>query len=167
MLTKQDIFQTIIDHKETIKSFGVTEMGLFGSYVRDEQNEVSDIDLLQHIKFESDFLLRSSANLTEQKFYKSETYKRAFIRSLAIINKASNRLNINFKQKFQQINWNELIILREKLFQDYNTIDYHLVWQTIVIQIPKLDAQLKQILRNHNKYTNSKFIIQQFKIIKI
>lgn len=46
MLTKQDIFKTIQDNKETIKSFGVTEIGLFGSYVRDEQTENSDIDLL-------------------------------------------------------------------------------------------------------------------------
>ena len=48
MLTKQDIFQTIIDNKEAIKSFGVTEIGLFGSYVRDEQTDESDIDLLIH-----------------------------------------------------------------------------------------------------------------------
>jgi len=46
MLTKQDIFQTIIDNKEAIKSFGVTEIGLFGSYVRDEQTVDSDIDFL-------------------------------------------------------------------------------------------------------------------------
>ena len=36
----------IQDNKETIKSFGVTEIGLFGSYVRGEQNESSDIDFL-------------------------------------------------------------------------------------------------------------------------
>ena len=48
MLTKQDIFQTIIDNKDAIKSFGVTEIGLFGSYVRDEQTDESDIDLLIH-----------------------------------------------------------------------------------------------------------------------
>ena len=46
MLTKQEIFKTIQDNKETIKSFGVTQIGLFGSYVRDEQTENSDIDLL-------------------------------------------------------------------------------------------------------------------------
>lgn len=46
MLTKQDIFQKIIDNKETIKSFGVTQIGLFGSYVRNEQTESSDIDIL-------------------------------------------------------------------------------------------------------------------------
>lgn len=46
MLTKQEIFKTIQDNKETIKSFGVTQIGLFGSYVRGEQTEESDIDFL-------------------------------------------------------------------------------------------------------------------------
>ena len=46
MLNKQDIFKTIQDNKEAIKSFGVTEIGLFGSYVRDEQTSASDIDFL-------------------------------------------------------------------------------------------------------------------------
>jgi len=46
MLTKQEIFKTIQDNKETIKIFGVTQIGLFGSYVRGEQTENSDIDLL-------------------------------------------------------------------------------------------------------------------------
>jgi predicted nucleotidyltransferase len=49
MLTKKEIFQTIIDHKDEIKSFGVTEIGLFGSYVRNEQTEESDIDILVDI----------------------------------------------------------------------------------------------------------------------
>ena len=56
MLTKQDIFQTIIDNKEAIKNFGVTEIGLFGSYVRDEQTDMSDIDfLVDYRKGEMDF----------------------------------------------------------------------------------------------------------------
>ncbi len=49
MLTKQDIFKTIQDNKETIKSFGVTQIGLFGSYVRNEQTSTSDIDFLVDI----------------------------------------------------------------------------------------------------------------------
>jgi len=45
-MNKQDIFQTIIDNKEAIKNFGVNEIGLFGSYIRNEQTSKSDIDLL-------------------------------------------------------------------------------------------------------------------------
>jgi len=46
MINKQDIFQTIIDNKVAIKNFGVNEIGLFGSYVRNEQTAKSDIDIL-------------------------------------------------------------------------------------------------------------------------
>ncbi len=49
MPTKQEIIKTIQDNKELIKSFGVTEIGLFGSYVRNEQTETSDIDFLVDI----------------------------------------------------------------------------------------------------------------------
>ena len=49
MQKKNDIFQTIIDNKEVIKSFGVTQIGLFGSYVRGEQTSTSDIDFLVDI----------------------------------------------------------------------------------------------------------------------
>lgn len=46
MTNKQDILQTIIDNKDAIKKFGVHEIGLFGSYVRNEQTKESDIDIL-------------------------------------------------------------------------------------------------------------------------
>ena len=46
MLTKEKIVKTIQDNASLIKSFGVTEIGLFGSYVRNEQTENSDIDIL-------------------------------------------------------------------------------------------------------------------------
>ena len=52
MLNKKEIFKTIQDNKETIKSFGVTQIGLFGSYVRDEQTIGSDIDFLVDIEKE-------------------------------------------------------------------------------------------------------------------
>lgn len=56
MLTKNEIIKIIQDNKEVIKSFGVTEIGLFGSYVRNEQNENSDIDILvDYKKGEMDF----------------------------------------------------------------------------------------------------------------
>ncbi len=45
-LNKQTILQFIQLNREQIKSFGVVQIGLFGSFVRDEQRPDSDIDLL-------------------------------------------------------------------------------------------------------------------------
>ena len=52
MLNKQYIFSQLTQRKPDIKKFGVNKIGLFGSYVRGEQTENSDIDIL--IEFEKD-----------------------------------------------------------------------------------------------------------------
>lgn len=50
MLTQQDILTRLKDQKPLLREkFYVTEIGLFGSFARNEANENSDIDLLVEI----------------------------------------------------------------------------------------------------------------------
>ena len=44
--TKEFIFQRLKDEREKLASFGVKNMGLFGSFVRGSQTSLSDIDIL-------------------------------------------------------------------------------------------------------------------------
>jgi predicted nucleotidyltransferase len=48
MMTQLKNLRKILqDHKEEInKKYGVTEIGVFGSYVNNKQNDTSDIDIL-------------------------------------------------------------------------------------------------------------------------
>ena len=46
MTSKNIILSVIRTHKPQLVSFGVSRIGLFGSYVRNEQQPQSDIDLL-------------------------------------------------------------------------------------------------------------------------
>ena len=47
MTTLEDINRTIHDHLEDLrKTHGVAEIGVFGSFVRGEQREASDVDIL-------------------------------------------------------------------------------------------------------------------------
>lgn len=53
MLASDEILNFVREHKLTLKEkFFVTEIGLFGSYARNEQTENSDIDFL--VVFEPD-----------------------------------------------------------------------------------------------------------------
>lgn len=45
-LTQQDVVSSVRQHRERIRGFGVTRLGLFGSFVRDEQHHDSDVDVL-------------------------------------------------------------------------------------------------------------------------
>ncbi len=46
MTTKDHILNIIKINKPEISKFGISDIGLFGSYVREEQSKKSDIDLL-------------------------------------------------------------------------------------------------------------------------
>jgi hypothetical protein len=46
MTTKETIIATLKFHKPELSKIGVQAIGLFGSYVRNEQSDKSDIDLL-------------------------------------------------------------------------------------------------------------------------
>lgn len=52
MITKEQIIKTITSTKPELQRFGIRNIGLFGSYLRDEQTKTSDIDIL--IDFEPD-----------------------------------------------------------------------------------------------------------------
>jgi len=51
-MTKQDIKKMLSDNKDILKRYKVKSIALFGSYVRNEQSEDSDIDFL--VEFEKD-----------------------------------------------------------------------------------------------------------------
>ena len=43
---KQQAFERIAAHQSALRQFGAARLGLFGSFVRDEQTEESDIDFV-------------------------------------------------------------------------------------------------------------------------
>lgn len=46
MTTKEHILQTLKAHKADLSQLGISAIGLFGSYIRNEQTPQSDIDVL-------------------------------------------------------------------------------------------------------------------------
>jgi len=52
LMTKNEIISQLKSNKQFLLSFGVQEIGLFGSFLNDNANNSSDIDLLVDIKKE-------------------------------------------------------------------------------------------------------------------
>jgi predicted nucleotidyltransferase len=48
--TKAEVMQVIRDNLDNFKLFGVIEVGLFGSFVREEATDQSDVDLLVNLQ---------------------------------------------------------------------------------------------------------------------
>jgi len=65
MLTKKEMLKNILAEREQIKKYGVKRIGLFGSFIRSEQKETSDVDIL--VEFEKG--MKTFDNYMELKFF--------------------------------------------------------------------------------------------------
>ena len=70
--TKEKASSLIAEHQDRVKSLGVKKIGLFGSFVREEQDAESDVDLL--VEFEQDN--KTFDNFMQLAFLLEELFKR-------------------------------------------------------------------------------------------
>ena len=63
-LDEELVFQIIKENSDEIRKFGISEVGLFGSFVRGKQKEESDIDLLVKF-FRGEKTFRNFINFSE------------------------------------------------------------------------------------------------------
>ena len=71
-MTRDNILDFLKKHKDELsKRYGVTKLGLFGSYARGEQKEDSDIDIAVEIKSQNKF-----KSFFELKYYLEDNLKK-------------------------------------------------------------------------------------------
>lgn len=70
--TKEKILELIRANRQKIEAYGVRKVGLFGSFVRNEQDLESDVDLL--VVFERD--MKTFDNFMNLNFFLEELLKR-------------------------------------------------------------------------------------------
>ena len=72
--------------------------------------------------------------------------RHTLVRLLEIIGEASNNLTIELKNEFSNVEWSALKGLRNVLAHEYFGVDYELVWNLIIDQVPDLKRKVNKIL---------------------
>lgn len=103
-------------------------------------------EYLKHVLDEINFILDKSNNLNEEKFSKNEILKRAFCRSLEIIGEAIKNLPNEFKENNKEINWKSFAGLRDILIHNYFGVDYGIVWDIVINELPELKKEIKKMI---------------------
>jgi len=106
----------------------------------------SPIEYLRHILAETEYLMQQSQKLSKETFIHDETLKRAFVRSLEIIGEATKNVPQDFRQQYPQIEWKAVAGMRDKLIHGYFEVDYDIVWNVVINELPKLQQDIKQII---------------------
>lgn len=69
----------------------------------------------------------------------------ACIKQMEIIGEASNHISVVFKTKFSDIEWAQIVGMRNVFAHEYFGIDSTLVWEIIKNDIPELKEKVERI----------------------
>jgi len=70
----------------------------------------------------------------------------ALIKCIEIIGEAAANLTSDLQKKNPRVPWAQVVGMRNRLVHGYFEIDYELVWDTVVDDLPALVSQIQEIL---------------------
>jgi len=93
---------------------------------------------LDHILEAIDKIQNFTNDISRFDFDRNVMIQDAVIRNVEIIGEATKKISKSLRQSHQEIPWNEIAGMRDKLIHDYFDVDIDVVWKTIEVDLPLL-----------------------------
>jgi uncharacterized protein with HEPN domain len=109
--------------------------------MRDDRQRL--LDILEAAKLLVTFRAgKNRADLTHDLLLQS-----GFLHQLFVIGEAASRLSPALKKRFPNIPWYAISGFRNYIAHEYFSLDLDIVWQTVIVDVPLLETQIREILR--------------------
>lgn len=158
MLSKKHIKDEISSHSVLIRQYGISKIGLFGSFARQEQTNGSDIDIL--IDFQQDketfdnFMAVCDLLDTIFKGYKVDVVTAGglspyigphILKDVEYV-QITNWVPSAYLRRVRVYHRQHIAGMRDKLIHDYIGVNYAIVWDVIRNKIPEIKPIIAQII---------------------
>ena len=111
------------------------------------RDKITDIVRLKHILDAIKNINRFTKNTDYPNFESDKMLQSACIHQLEIIGEAANHFSDDFFKIYKEIEWSEIVGLRNMLIHEYFGIDIRIVWQVIQNDLPRLKKNINIILK--------------------
>lgn len=88
------------------------------------------------------------SNVELKDFLSNSMMRFASIKQIEIIGEAANYITDDTKTKFTDVEWSKIIGMRHILVHEYFGVDFELVWQVIISDLPILKAKIIAVLNS-------------------
>ncbi|HNM32712.1 MAG TPA: DUF86 domain-containing protein [Chitinophagales bacterium] len=84
---------------------------------------------------------------SKEEFLNNSMMRFASIKQIEIIGEAANQVTQETQDKFSEIEWKQIIGLRNILVHEYFGVDDSLIWQIVITDIPELKVRIIEVLK--------------------
>lgn len=110
------------------------------------RGKLGDKVRLQHIYDAIEEIESYLINTVFSDFIENSMMRFACIKQMEIIGEASNHISDEIKSNFSQIEWNQIVGMRNVFVHEYFGIDESIVWEIIKNDLPELKVRVREIL---------------------
>ncbi len=105
------------------------------------------IDYVNDMLANAELAQRFTRNVSFETFQQDDQKSYAVVRALEIIGEAARHIPKTVRRKYAQIQWDKATGMRDKMIHAYFGVDLEVVWKTVHEDLPTLQSQLTQMLR--------------------
>jgi uncharacterized protein with HEPN domain len=84
--------------------------------------------------------------LTRQDLDRDRKLNLALVRLVEIIGEAAAHIKPDTRGRYQDISWQDIIGMRNRIVHGYDRVDLDILWDVIELHLPPLIADLRKIL---------------------
>ncbi|MDX9694258.1 MAG: DUF86 domain-containing protein [Bacteroidales bacterium] len=111
-----------------------------------KNSERTFIHFLEDIEESIEKIISYTNSYSFKKFRTDDKTVDAVIRNLEIIGEASNKIPVKIKTKYPLVPWDEMYRMRNKAIHEYFGVDYEIIWDIVINNLPQNLKQIKEIL---------------------
>ena len=102
-------------------------------------------DHLDDILDAAEKIHRYTADMTFEEFTDDEKTDDAVLRNFEVIGEAAKNIPEEFREEHNDVPWSEMAGMRDRLIHGYSSVDLHIVWMTVLEEIPSLISQIRAV----------------------
>ncbi len=102
---------------------------------------------LSHILESIERIYTYLGDMSQEQFLNNSLVQDACIRQLEIIGEAVKNISPDIRNRHNELPWQDIAGMRDKLIHHYFGIDYELVWNTINEDLPILKREISLIIK--------------------